>query len=70
MTKPAERIPGQEYPGERDSLLGFRRGKKTISLVENPNALGLFELILQHCWQRRVQAKKQLLKDEERFKGS
>jgi hypothetical protein len=33
-TKPAKRIPGRDCLGEQDSLLGFRRGRKTINLIE------------------------------------
>jgi hypothetical protein len=44
--------------------------EKTISLIENPNTLGLSELIWQPCWQRRVQAERRILKNEKGFKGS
>jgi hypothetical protein len=33
-TKPAERIPGRDCLGEQNSLQGFRRGRKTIDLIE------------------------------------
>jgi hypothetical protein len=32
--KPAKRIPGRNFLGEQDSLLGFRCGRKTISVIE------------------------------------
>jgi hypothetical protein len=33
-TKLPKRIPGQDFLGEQDSLLGFRRGRKQISQIE------------------------------------
>jgi hypothetical protein len=33
-TKPAKRIPGRDCLDGEDSLLGFRRRRKTIDLIE------------------------------------
>jgi hypothetical protein len=32
--KPTERIPGRDCLDGQDSLLGFRRGRRTIDLIE------------------------------------
>jgi hypothetical protein len=62
--------PRPILPGWARFTSGVSSREKTISLIENPNALGLYELIWQPCWRQRVQDERRILENEKGFKGS